>query len=79
MLVETALEDVAEVLELSGPVMKKVPATGAPSPVSAANTEILKLVMGVDELTNIGATVLKFAGCTKRRRMYLGRLTSAGF
>ena len=55
----------------SGPVRKKLPAMGLPSPVCSANNEMLKLLMGVDELRIEGTTSLKFAGCTNSRRMYL--------
>ena len=60
--VEAALEEVAEADVLSGPAKKKLPATGSPKPVSDAKSEMLKLLMGVDELTNIGAMAVKLSG-----------------
>ena len=48
------LEDATELA--SGPVKKKLPATGSPRPTSEAKRDILKLLMAVDELTNAGAT-----------------------
>ena len=46
----------AAAVVLSGPVRKKLPATGLPRPVCSANSEMLKLLTGVEALTRLGAT-----------------------
>ena len=53
---------VLELVELSGPVKNRFPATGLPSPTAAPKVLMLKLLRGVDELTNMDATLVKLAG-----------------
>ncbi len=77
-LVEVELEAALDAVPLpvefaSGPVRKKFPARGLPRPSCSAKAEMLKLLIGVDELTMPGTSELKFAGCAKSRRMYLRR------
>lgn len=72
VLVEfVVLPDAAPVEFASGPVKKKLPATGLPSPVCSANAEILKLLMDVEALTKALTIALKFDGCTNSRSVYL--------
>ena len=47
---------VVVVVVLSGPVRKKLPATGLPSPVCAAKAEMLNPLTGVEALTMLGTT-----------------------
>ena len=54
-------------VELEGPVKKKVPAIGLPKPTVWPKVEILKLVRGVVAFTNADAVVSKFGGCVNRR------------
>lgn len=53
---DAADEPVVVVVVLSGPVRKKLPATGLPSPVCAAKAEMLKPLTGVEALTMLGTT-----------------------
>lgn len=69
LTVPVVFELFAAVLFASGPVKKKLPAIGLPNPTCSAKSERLKLLMGVEAFTNCDATVVKFAGCTKRSNM----------
>lgn len=70
-VVEIIDEIDADDVVAAGPVMKKLPAMGAPSPSSCANSVTLKPVIAVEAFTNPGAAFVKLSGCTKRSNVYL--------
>ena len=62
--------DVGFVLS-AGPVRKKLPAIGSPSPSELAKAWTSKPVIGEDALTNWGTAVANVEGSSNRRSVYL--------
>ena len=73
VVVDAMLADDVDEESAAGPVKKKLPATGTPSPSSCANVVRLNLVISVDAFTKPDAARAKLSGCRKSSSVYLPR------